>query len=87
MSFSRSLVGGVQSRLPKASSSILIQSIKPIRSFATKTTDTHAESQAAIQAKQIRLAEKAGRMKQNIGMVSHSIFNWFCFNKKLYYFY
>ena len=38
------------------------------RNYATPPS--HAQQQLDLQAKQTRLAEKAGRMKQNIGVVS-----------------
>lgn len=41
----------------------------PARGYATKP-QTQAERMAELQAKQLKLAEKAGRMKQNIGVVS-----------------
>lgn len=39
-----------------------------VRNYATPPS--HAQQQLDLQAKQTRLAEKAGRMKQNIGVVS-----------------
>jgi len=40
------------------------------RGYATDKPQTQAERMAELQAKQLKLAEKAGRMKQNIGVVS-----------------
>lgn len=64
MSFSRTLLFSS----PLRSS---LSTVKPslVRHYAKQLTA--AEKQKDLQDKQIRLAEKAGRMKQNIGVVSN----------------
>ncbi|BGP15960.1 hypothetical protein JCM10213_004775 [Rhodosporidiobolus nylandii] len=48
---------------PRASSSSFVPQQSLARAYATSPQDAHAE----LQAKQLKLVEKAGRMKQNMG--------------------